>query len=254
MGRIDNVNRFRWAYLQMEALKSIGGLQSQEIDEVLAATAGDPFERYDAMLEAIGTFRIVVVKTILNWLLASRRSLYVEEALELCKFDFKNIFPLQEGEKLEPVWLMQALKDLIKMIPPVKNWTAVAPQSHTVDWAHFTVKEYLTDWAHNNHVFHTFRLNVKSAHFCIAECSIAYLFCTNTCDKIQSDFLLRQYAWDYWLLHARHCQEWGSDTEAKLALIYQGELWHSVVLFRILNPFLAWMDKDPLVLGDFYRL
>jgi hypothetical protein len=233
----------------MEILKAKDGIPSWEFGDVLSTIPGDLNASYDMMLEAIDSSRRLVVNIVLKWLLASFRPLYVEEAVELLKIKFQKGLPPLQDDNLGPLWLLRVLKDIIKVIPEVENWNKLSSQSHTVDWAHFTVKDYLTDTDHNSRILEAFRLDTASAHSCISKCSLAYLFCTNTPERKHINFPLRSYAWNNWRRHAEQSQDWRQETRVQLTKILQRK-WEDPLehvkepFFRTLREHLEWMDAS----------
>jgi len=239
----------------MEALKKREGILSNEVDMILSAAPGDLNILYDRMLRGMDGNRLATINTVLKWLLSSHRLLFIEEALELCKLDFQQGFLLQDDEEITPAWLMQSLKDLIKVVPAVEKWDRLPQQRHAIDWAHFSVKEYLTSQTYASVDLDPFRLEIEAAHFYVAKCCLAYLLCTNTFDKRSGHFPLRRYAWDYWRKHAELAGPHSlAKLEQELTTISSGqrkanrsartEVEKTVACIReIPSNLLEWMDK-----------
>jgi hypothetical protein len=164
---------------------------------------------YDSILLRISRFTQThqdLAKTALLWIAAAQQPLLVEELIEACTVRLEAGGQVHEGLRLSPADIVLLLRHLVTVekaetatdLPS----TAVSIKDRLV-FAHFSVGEYLTTaQCISPKLRQGFAIDLEQARLHVASCCIAYLLRTNTQDKRQDEYPLREYAWDHWAMYA----------------------------------------------------
>ncbi|KAH6676219.1 heterokaryon incompatibility protein-domain-containing protein [Halenospora varia] len=238
---------FRWAALQMEQLRALPRLTPRKIQQILQSLPQDLDKSYEKILSKINPLNSHEALSALQWISQATRPLYIEELVEVCainldseqtKFDAEERYYLNE--------ILDLLRGLVTVNPPVKEAETPKYQTHVVSFAHFSVQEYLLGTGIKSSPARLYSLNVQDSNHFIAECCLAYLLCCNSLQLRKEDFPLRDYAWNHWAWHAvfevgKSIQELSGDAEMLFTLIsHQAQL---------LND-----DKQKQLMGQFSRV
>lgn len=183
---------FRWAALQLEALKKTRVLAPRSIDKVLKNLPQDLDTTYTRLLSSIDEEYDEEVRNALQWLTLAFRPLYVEELIDACVVHADR--PFQEGHRLRSLDLLELLSHLVSVEPAIDLVSEDLPRRvHCVTLAHFSVKEYLIKIS---------TVSPETSHQHIASGCINYLRRKNLPTTKVENYPLLHYAWDYWALHA----------------------------------------------------
>jgi hypothetical protein len=207
--------RFRWSTLQLSSLKQLQPSTADAIKHTLNRLPDDLNETYVRILEGINEYSIAPAIKALKWLVVSKRMLYVEELADasskgLLEFE-RSPYEFREAA-LEPFHLVEMLRDLVEVRPPLQLNVPPKLRHHKITLAHFSVQEFLlNDYIQTSRVS-DFSFNIDEAHFLVAHDCLAYLYRFNTRPaRLDSnkprmlDFVLREYAWYNWEKHVIPC-------------------------------------------------
>jgi hypothetical protein len=203
--------RFRWSALQLSSLRQLRPSTSDAIKRALEELPHDLNETYERILSGIDDFSRTPAIKALKWLVASKRTLYIEEIADassggLQEVD-KNPFEFRDAA-LEPFHLLEMLRDLVEVQPALPDDVAPELRRHKITLAHFSVQEFLLRDYIKTSLASAFSFKLDEAHFSVAQDCLAYLYRFNTpprrFDSIKSRLLgpvLREYAWYNWEKH-----------------------------------------------------
>ncbi|KAI8631317.1 heterokaryon incompatibility protein-domain-containing protein [Xylariaceae sp. FL1651] len=198
---------FRWAFLQIQALKKLKRpVTAEKVEHELASLPKSLNETYDRILNGLDQFDKPRARSALRWLVFSSRQLYVEELIDASLLDGEK--PSILGHKLSPFDIQALLEDLISIqptLPPGED--SFQHRNHVVTLVHASIKEYLVrEKAYTPGLTQEmgyFSLLESESQKILAQTYLAYLLSYNTyelrhcCDK----YPLRNYAWYHWEDH-----------------------------------------------------
>jgi ankyrin repeat protein len=193
--------RFRWAYCQLETLRQCPLRYIPSTLDELPETLDETYER---ILRGIPKKMQKDAHRIFQWVMVSSRPLFVEELAEVFAINFDE--EMCGIPVFEPSWrdanaetaVLSACSSLVAI---VGEW----PRGKTVQFSHFSVKEYLTsDRIANAEHVSRFHLRLKPAHTLLAKaCLSVLLHLDYSIDKAGiKNFPLAEYAAHRWVEHA----------------------------------------------------
>lgn len=158
-------------------------------------------ETYDSILLRISRSTQThqdLVKTALLWIAAAKQPLLVEELIEACTVRLEAGGQVHKGLRLSPAAIVLLLRHLVTVEKAETATDLMSTAESTKDYlgfAHFSVREYLTTAQYIAPTLRqSFAIDLEQARLHVASSCIAYLFRTNTWDKRQNEFPLREYA------------------------------------------------------------
>ena len=194
------MNRFRWVFCQLEALRQCFPPSVRSILEELPDSLDETYER---ILREIRKPNRGHAHQLLQCLVAAVRPLRVEELAEVLAFDFSR-----EGiPKLNPDWRWEDQEEAVMSACSSLVIIVKDGDSRIVQFSHFSVKEFLTanrlaepirDVSH-------YYIRLEAAHTVLAHACLGVLLRLDDrvdLDKIKN-FPLARYAAEYWPTHAR---------------------------------------------------
>ena len=196
------LNRFRWVFCQLETLRNC---LPQNVRRVLKELPKSLDETYERMLKEIGQVNPRQAYLLLQCLTVATRPLHVEELAEVLALDFdqtENGIPV-----LNQAWRWEdeqqgVLSTCSSLIVIVNNQSA---RTRVVQFAHFSVKEFLTSdrLANLETGIARFRVSLEPAHTVIAQACLAILLRSDDNDSAGAHSPLRGYAAEKWVEHAQ---------------------------------------------------
>ena len=198
-------DRFRWVFCQLETLRNC---LPQNVRGVLKELPKSLDETYERILKEIGKVNPHQAYRLLQCLTAATRPLRVEELAEILALDFdgaKDGIPvLNEDWRWDDQQqgVLSTCSSLIVVVDDVDDglW-----RSRIVQFAHFSVKEFLTSdrLANLEADISHFHIRLEPAHTVIAQTCLAILLQSDDNDGIKSSSPLREYAAWHWVDHAQ---------------------------------------------------
>src|SRR5260221_498877 len=193
--------RFRWVYCQLEYLRR--QCLRQRIRRALDEFPDTLDETYDRTLEEIGKQNWEYAHRLFQCVAAASRPLRVDELAEFLAFDFDtdSTPTLREDWREEdPAHAVRSTCSSLLAIVDVDGWSAI-------QFAHFSVKEYLTSkrLAESKETISRFHVSMTLAHTIIAQACLGVLLHIDenvTKDDLQK-FPLARYAAEHLGGHAR---------------------------------------------------
>jgi hypothetical protein len=191
------VCRFRLAALQLERLQSKRLLLAPDIESVLKSLPQDLNSMYDKMLQDdIHEDHRHVALRVLRWLAVSYRPLRLKEICEACTIPPGPELGRASTLKQEYRLTVDQLRGLLPNLVRVSFSTEV--RDFSLEFAHFSVKEYLTGPSVLEHPSVQFSLQLRDAHRLVAAECLAYLYLSREMVPVGD---LRRYAREHWSLH-----------------------------------------------------
>jgi ankyrin repeat protein len=195
------VNRFRWVFCQLETLRNC---LPQNVRRVLKDLPISLDETYERMLKEIGKVNPRQAYRLLQCLTVARRPLLVDELAEVLALDFDRT---EDGiPTLNLAWrwddeqqgVLSTCSSLIVIINDQISATRV------VQFAHFSVKEFLTSDRLSNLEadIARFHIHLEPAHTVIAQAGLAILLRSDS-NKVDAISPLHKYAAQHWVDHAQ---------------------------------------------------
>ena len=193
--------RFRWAYCQLETLR---WCPLRNISRALEGLPKTLDETYERILQGIPEEKRGDAHRIFQWLTVSFRPLRVEELAEVFAIDF-DVEP-SGIPKFDPSWRpSDAQANVLSTCSTLITVVDVRGEQ-AVQFAHFSVKEYLTsDRIANLAPVSNFHVLLKPAHTLLAKACLSILLQLDyTIDEAKvKNFPLASYAAAHWVDHAR---------------------------------------------------
>ncbi|KAH9069540.1 hypothetical protein EDB83DRAFT_2551120 [Lactarius deliciosus] len=193
---------FRWVFCQLEVLRNC---LPQNVQRVLRELPNTLDETYERILKEIGKVNPDQAYRLLQCLTVATRPLRVDELAEVLALDFDRT----EGgiPVLNSAWrwddeqqgVLSMCSSLIVVVDDKSSWTRV------VQFAHFSVKEFLTSDRLANLAADISRFHIRPepAHTVIAQACLAILLRSNYGDMAESGSPLSDYAARHWVDHAQ---------------------------------------------------
>ena len=195
----------------MSSLRQLTPATPHTITQALKELPRDLDETYVRILSSIHSSSVISAVRALKWLVVSKRTLYIEELADassegLQEFD-QSPYDFREAA-LEPVHLVDMLRDLVEVQPALKDNVPPKRRCHKISLAHFSVQEFLLKDSTRESSASAFAFELNTAHISVARDCLAYLYRFNTpprrLDSVKPrmlDFALREYAWYNWEKH-----------------------------------------------------
>ncbi|KAK2036581.1 hypothetical protein LZ31DRAFT_615046 [Colletotrichum somersetense] len=186
--------KFRWAACQLDSLETC--LDRAELEAAMKALPSDLNETYAHILQNIPKSRWKKTVRLLHFLVYSKRSLTLEECVDVIAVRVDGARPLDPGDRLpDPTDIARFCPSLV-VLAGINSTTG---GNNLVQLAHFTVKD-------------------------ITETCLFYLKSAEVIDvgEMRRRFPLARYAAKIWTNHARLAES-SSDTAAAIANFLQSE-------------------------------
>ena len=171
-------------------------MKARRINQALRTLPRDLDETYERILTKIPAGNTEEALSILRWISAATRPLFVEEVMEICAVSLSEDPEFDSEERYQPRDILDILPGLIAINPPIKSSESLIYGLHTVTFWHFSVQEYLTGNRIVSSAARYYALEAEYSNHFVARSSIAYLSCCNLFDSRTKDFPLLGYAWD----------------------------------------------------------
>src|SRR5882672_5099390 len=193
--------RFRWADCQLKYLANCNPAHIRHALDTLPATLDETYER---TVREIKEEKWEDARRLLFCVAVASRPLRVGELAEILAFDFEagSIPRFCEDARLQNP-IEAVLTTCSTLLSVVEDW-----RSQVVQFAHFSVKEYLTSARFaekDDAISRRYRISMTPAHTFVAQVCLGMLLHldeTVTRDSLAS-LPLAQYAAEHWLDHAR---------------------------------------------------
>ena len=202
--------RFRWVFCQLEMLQNC---LPQNVRRVLRELPNSLDETYERMLREVGRVNPDQAYRLLQCLAVATRPLGVDELAEVLALDFDGA---EEGiPALKNNWRwddrQQGVLSTCSSLIVVVNRQYFCLKTCTVQWtrvvqfAHFSVKEFLTSdrLANLKADISRFHIRLRPAHTIMAQSCFAILLQSNHEDAPKSGSPLSDYAARRWVDHAK---------------------------------------------------
>jgi ankyrin repeat protein len=199
---VENLNRFRWAFCQLETLRHcLPPSVHRTLDELPESLD----ETYERVLREIKRPSRDHARRVLQCLVVAIRPLGVEELAEVLAVDFGDA----EGiPKLKVNWRWedqeQALLTSCSSLIPIVD----TGRSRVVQFSHFSVKEYLTSTrlATSSGDVSSYHVDLEPAHTVLAQACMGVLLQVDDHaeqNDIEKNSPLAEYAAEHWVTHAQ---------------------------------------------------
>ena len=201
------LNRFRWAFCQLEVLRDcLPPCVRRTLDELPESLD----ETYERILKEIKKPNRDHAHRLLSCLVVAIRPLRVEELAEVFAVDFDD----EEGiPRLNPIWrwedqeqaLLTSCSSLIAIVKSGK--------SRIVQFSHFSVKEFLTSTrlATSSADLLRYHIALEPAHTILAQACLSILLrlddrveLSHGQSGVRNNSPLTEYAAQHWTAHARY--------------------------------------------------
>ena len=179
---------------------------SNKLESSFSSISSVPYrldELYRQLLDSVPPTLTSMVHNALQWLVHSKRSLSLNEFIDICAFrkDDTGRLAFFETQRRSPKELLAIFAGLVVARSiSFTNQLNDTPESK-VSLAHFSVREFLTRKEVPTSLGHTYDVDTLTAHQLIAECCVRYLMKSNVPEKRHEQYALRNYAWNYWTWH-----------------------------------------------------
>jgi ankyrin repeat protein len=209
------LNRFRWVFCQLEALRHCLVPRVRHMLEELPDTLDETYER---MLREINKANWDHAHRLLQCLTVAVRPLRVAELAEVLAIDFGTA-ALEETSMLNTDWrwedheeaVLSACSSLISIVNDDDDRSRDHDRHHdsrVVQFSHFSVKEYLTSSriADPSAGVSRFHILLEPAHIILAKACLGVLLRLDELvdeHNVDDKFPLAQYAAEHWVDHAR---------------------------------------------------
>jgi ankyrin repeat protein len=199
-------DRFRWADCQLKYLADCDPPDIRRALNTLPETLDDTYER---TLRAIKKWKSA--RRLFFCVAVASRPLRVEELADILAFDFETE---QQTPKFNKKWRQQnpvqavlSTCSTLLSVVNVRRSYYDDRDSEVVQFAHFTVKEFLTfdRLAEKDDAISRYRISMTDAHTLLAQACLGILLHLGkdvTRDDLKN-FPLAEYAAEHWLEHAR---------------------------------------------------
>ena len=177
----------------------------QNVRRVLKELPKSLDETYERMLKEIGQVNPRQAYRLLQCLTVATRPLHVEELAEVLALDFDRT--KEEIPSLNQAWrwedeqqgVLSTCSSLIVIV------TTRFPRTRVVQFAHFSVKEFLTSdrLANLEADVARFHIHLAPAHTVITQACLAILLRSDDNDRVDASSPLHGYAADNWVKHAQ---------------------------------------------------
>ncbi|KAI9437184.1 hypothetical protein H4582DRAFT_2129609 [Lactarius indigo] len=193
---------FRWVFCQLEVLRNC---LPQNVQRVLRELPSSLDETYERMLREIGKVNPDQAYRLLQCLTVATRPLRVDELAEVLALDFdgaKGGIPVLNSDWRwddEQQGVLSTCSSLIVIVDDASSKTRV------VQFAHFSVKEFLTSNRLANMAadISRFHIRLEPAHTVITQACLAILLQSDLSGSVKRSSPLLYYAARHWVGHAQ---------------------------------------------------
>ena len=245
-------------HCQIETLRRCFPPSIRQILEGLPKTLDETYER---ILLEIDEEKQVYANRLFQCLAISTRPLHVEELAEIFAVlpnagsppDFDASWRPEDPE----AFILSACSTLVTIVDTQAWYGGKWSKARTVQFSHFSVKEYLTsDRIANSAPVSHFQVLPKPAHTLLAGACLGVLLQLN--DSIEKtrikNFPLAQYAAEHWVGHAR-CEDVSSDIRDGMDRLFDDDRPHLAAWLSVYNIDDVWGeyyddDDDTIQLGQ----
>src|SRR5260221_8027758 len=193
--------RFRWVYCQLEYLRR--QCLRQRIRRALDELPDTLDETYDRTLEEIGKQHWEYAHRLFQCVAAASRPLRVKELAEFLAFDFDT----GSTPTLQEDWREEDSAHAVRSICSSLLAIVDVDGSSVIQFAHFSVKEYLTSdrLAESKETISRFHVSMTQAHTIVAQACLGVLqhIDESVTEGDLERFPLATYAAEHWVDHAR---------------------------------------------------
>src|SRR6267142_3631226 len=232
--------RFRWADCQLKYLVDCNPADIQHALETLPDTLDETYER---ALREIKEAKWKYARRLLLCIAVASRPLQVEELAEVLAFDF-DVGPIPKF--CEDLRLQNPVQAVLSTCSTLVSVVKVG-NSKVVQFAHFTVKEFLTfdRLAEKDDAISRYRISMIDAHALLAQACLGILLHLDkdvTRDGLKN-FPLGGYAAEHWPEHARF--EGVSENVAEgMQQLFDRRKHHLAVWLWMYDPTLSFWRQD----------
>ena len=199
---IENFNRFRWAFCQLETLRHC---LPPSVRRTLGELPESLDETYERILREIKKPNRDHACRLLQCLVVAIRPLGVEELAEVLAVDFGD----SEGiPKLKVNWRWEDEEQAL--LTSCSSLIAIVETGHSrvVQFSHFSVKEYLTSarLATSSGDVSRYHVDLEPAHTILAQACMGILLQANVRaeqNEVEKRSPLAKYAAEHWVTHAQ---------------------------------------------------
>ena len=197
-------SRFRWAFCQLETLRHCLAPRVRHILKELPKTLDETYER---ILKDIHEANRDHAHRLLQCLTVAARPLRVAELAEVLAVDFGTA-SRGETSKLNTDWRWKDQKEAV--LSTCSSLISIVGRkgSQTVQFSHFSVKEFLTSSriSGSSADVSRFHILLEPAHTVLAEACLAVLLRLSELvdeDNVKDQFPLARYAAEHWVNHVQ---------------------------------------------------
>jgi Heterokaryon incompatibility protein (HET) len=196
--------RFRWAALQLDRIKYLRIVNDGSVRALLEDVPDTLDATYARILLEVPPYFQNEALTALKWLVLACRPLFIEELQEVCALTVQGLEPFSQDTRWPVRDFLSLLPSLIVLDPwpEYKDIDSLVRGKYRVLLSHFSVKEYLLGHAIKNTIVQNFYIDPTSSHRCLSASCLTYLAASNSWEKRSQDYPLRDYAWNFWAMHA----------------------------------------------------
>ena len=229
---LDLSTRFRWAFCQLEYLRHC---LRQRIRRALGELPDTLDEIYDLTLKDIGEQNWEYAHRLFQCVAAASRPLRVEELAEFLAFDYdaESTPILREDWRHEdPAHAVRSTCSSLLAIVDIDG-------TRVIQFAHFSVKEYLTSnrLADAGPTLSRFHVSMTQAHTIVAQACLGVLLHID--ESITDDGLkklpLAEYAAEHWVAHARF-EDVSRNIQKGMARLFDPKNRHLSIWVWIFDP------------------
>src|SRR6267142_1881375 len=238
-------DRFRWADCQLKYLADCDPPNIRRALDTLPATLDETYER---SLRAIKKWESA--RRLFLCVAVASRPLRVEELADILAFDFEAGQTPKFNKKWrqqKPVQAVLSTCSTLLSVVKVRRSYYDAEESQVVQFAHFTVKEFLTSdrLAEKDNVISRYHISMTDAHTLVAQACLGILLHLDkdvTRDGLKN-FPLAGYASEHWPEHARF--EGVSQNVAEgMQQLFDRRKHHLAVWLWMYDPTLSFWRQD----------
>jgi ankyrin repeat protein len=232
--------RFRWADCQLKYLANCNPAHIRHALDTLPATLDETYER---TMREIKEEKWEDARRLLLCVAVASRPLRVGELAEILAFNFEagSIPKFCEDARLQNP-IEAVLTTCSTLLSVVEDW-----RSQVVQFAHFTVKEFLTldRLAKKGDAIFRYHISMIDAHTLLAQACLGILLHLDkdiTRDGL-TNFPFAQYAAEHWLDHA-HFEGVSQNVIGGMTQLFDRRKHHLVVWLWIYDPTVSPFQRD----------
>ncbi len=201
---VELLNRFRWAFCQLECLRHCFPSSVRHTLDDLPESLDETYER---VLRAIKKQNRGHARRLLQCLVVAIRPLRIDELAEILAVDFDDT---EDIPKLKPEWRWEDHEQAL--LTSCSSLIAIVDRgySRVVQFSHFSVKEYLTSarlaTGNSSGDVSCYHIDLKPAHTILAQGCMSILL--QTVDGVEENDVVKssplaEYAARHWTTHAQ---------------------------------------------------